>query len=97
MAGRYSPATAHRVTCCHSGPNVQNNRPNSTHPIADPRAVHHENGNSSRDERSSDKVLAEVELRDVHLRIGSKRIINGLNLRIARGESLAIIGTSGTG
>lgn len=39
----------------------------------------------------------EIELRDVYLTLGGKPVISGLNLRIAYGEALAIIGTSGTG
>lgn len=38
-----------------------------------------------------------IELRDLHKRIGQQHILRGLNLAIRDGESLAIIGGSGTG
>lgn len=40
---------------------------------------------------------AKIEVRDLHKSFGSKHVIRGLNLRIAAGESLAVIGGSGTG
>lgn len=43
------------------------------------------------------EVPPDVELSDVHLSLGNKPILQGLNLHIDRGESLALIGTSGTG
>lgn len=44
-----------------------------------------------------DTVPLEVELRDVGLSLGGKKVLEGLNLKIRRGEATAIIGTSGTG
>lgn len=41
--------------------------------------------------------VAEIELRDIHLSFGKKRVLRGLNLSIRKGEATAIIGTSGTG
>eukprot|EP00737_Agarophyton_chilense_P003412 gb/GEZJ01003995.1/.p1 GENE.gb/GEZJ01003995.1/~~gb/GEZJ01003995.1/.p1 ORF type:complete len:305 (-),score=34.87 gb/GEZJ01003995.1/:1080-1994(-) len=41
--------------------------------------------------------LAEIELRNVCLSYQQKRVLNNLNLSVYRGESTAIIGTSGTG
>ncbi|MFZ1468957.1 MAG: ATP-binding cassette domain-containing protein [Paracoccaceae bacterium] len=38
-----------------------------------------------------------IELRDVHKAFGSNRVLQGVNLTIARGESLVVIGGSGTG
>src|SRR6201991_1614448 len=38
-----------------------------------------------------------VELRGVRKRFGSKVVLDGLNLSIAHGESLVVIGGSGTG
>ena len=38
-----------------------------------------------------------IELQDVHKRIGTQQILRGLNLTIRHGESLGIIGGSGTG
>lgn len=36
-------------------------------------------------------------MRDIHLQLGKKQVLRGLNLTINRGESTAIVGTSGTG
>ena len=38
-----------------------------------------------------------IELRDVHKAFGPNRVLNGVNLSISRGESMVIIGGSGTG
>lgn len=38
-----------------------------------------------------------IELRDVHKAFGPKKVLRGVNLNIGRGESLVIIGGSGTG
>lgn len=38
-----------------------------------------------------------ISLTDVHKSFGSKKVLNGINLDIARGESVVIIGGSGTG
>jgi len=38
-----------------------------------------------------------IELRDVHKAFGSKKILKGVNLTIPKGESMVIIGGSGTG
>lgn len=38
-----------------------------------------------------------IELRDVHKRFGTNRVLRGVDLNIARGESMVIIGGSGTG
>lgn len=38
-----------------------------------------------------------VELRDVHKAFGPKKVLQGVNLSVAKGESLVIIGGSGTG
>jgi phospholipid/cholesterol/gamma-HCH transport system ATP-binding protein len=38
-----------------------------------------------------------IEVRDLHKSFGSKHVIRGLNLTISAGESLAVIGGSGTG
>ncbi len=38
-----------------------------------------------------------IELRDVHKAFGSNKVLRGVNLTIARGESMVIIGGSGTG
>ena len=38
-----------------------------------------------------------IELRDVHKAFGSNKVLRGVNLTIPRGESMVIIGGSGTG
>jgi polar amino acid transport system ATP-binding protein len=38
-----------------------------------------------------------VSFRDVHVKIGSVQILNGVSLRVARGEVVCIIGPSGSG
>lgn len=38
-----------------------------------------------------------IELRDIHKTFGPKRVLQGVNLEIAKGESMVIIGGSGTG
>jgi phospholipid/cholesterol/gamma-HCH transport system ATP-binding protein len=38
-----------------------------------------------------------IELRDVHKAFGSNHVLNGVNLTIPKGESMVIIGGSGTG
>jgi len=38
-----------------------------------------------------------IELRDVHKSFGPKKVLRGVNLTIPRGESMVIIGGSGTG
>ncbi len=40
---------------------------------------------------------AKIELRDVHKAFGSKHVLNGVDLTIAEGESVVVIGGSGTG
>ena len=40
---------------------------------------------------------AVIKMEGVHKRFGTKAVLNGLNLSVARGESLVIIGGSGTG
>lgn len=38
-----------------------------------------------------------IELRDIHLSFGSKAVLRGLNLEVAAGETLVMLGRSGTG
>ena len=38
-----------------------------------------------------------IELRDVHKAFGSNQVLNGVNLTVPKGESMVIIGGSGTG
>ncbi len=41
--------------------------------------------------------MAKIEWRDVHKKFGAKVVLDGVNLSVAAGESLVIIGGSGTG
>ncbi len=41
--------------------------------------------------------MSAVEFRDVHFRIGDRTILNGLNLAIEPGETLVLLGRSGSG
>lgn len=41
--------------------------------------------------------FAKIELHDVKKAFGAKQVLNGVNLRIEKGESMVIIGGSGTG
>ena len=38
-----------------------------------------------------------IELRDVHKAFGPKVVLDGIDLSVARGESVVVIGGSGTG
>jgi ABC-type multidrug transport system ATPase subunit len=38
-----------------------------------------------------------IELKDVHKSFGNKKILRGVNIKIRRGETVGIIGGSGTG
>ncbi|MDP2125486.1 MAG: ABC transporter ATP-binding protein [Parvibaculum sp.] len=40
---------------------------------------------------------AKIELRNVHKRFGSKVVLDGINLTVPQGQSLVVIGGSGTG
>ena len=40
---------------------------------------------------------AKISLRDVHKSFGPKKVLQGVNLDFGPGESVAIIGVSGTG
>ena len=45
----------------------------------------------------TDEHAAMVEYADVHKRFGNKVVLNGLNLEVRKGETLALLGRSGTG
>ncbi|ACY15941.1 ABC transporter ATP-binding protein [Haliangium ochraceum] len=45
--------------------------------------------------RSGDSAL--LEIRDLHKRFGDKRVLEGVDLSVRRGEALYLIGTSGVG
>jgi phospholipid/cholesterol/gamma-HCH transport system ATP-binding protein len=40
---------------------------------------------------------AEIEVRDLSKSFGEQKVLNGINLRVAAGETLAVLGRSGTG
>ena len=42
-------------------------------------------------------TTATIEIRDLHKRFGDKQVLQGLDLTVARGEALFLIGTSGVG
>jgi phospholipid/cholesterol/gamma-HCH transport system ATP-binding protein len=42
-------------------------------------------------------VIQMIELRDIHKSFGENHVLRGVNLRVERGESLVIIGGSGSG
>ena len=38
-----------------------------------------------------------IELKDVHKSFGQQKVLNGVNLKVNRGETLSVIGNSGCG
>lgn len=42
-------------------------------------------------------IIPKISIKDVHKAFGSNRVLNGVTLDVAKGESLVIIGGSGTG
>ena len=44
-----------------------------------------------------DKENNKIEVSDLHKAFGRKRVLNGVDLKIKKGESLVVIGGSGTG
>src|SRR5207248_1388374 len=50
--------------------------------------------NAGRRRRVNDLIL---RLQDVHLRRGSRQILGGVTLEVARGELIAVMGPSGSG
>jgi phospholipid/cholesterol/gamma-HCH transport system ATP-binding protein len=47
--------------------------------------------------KTDGKDVPKIRLSNVHKAFGSKQVLNGLNLDIGRGESVVVIGGSGTG
>lgn len=47
--------------------------------------------------QASSMAIPKIALRDVHKSFGPKTVLNGIDLDVGRGESLVIIGGSGTG
>jgi phospholipid/cholesterol/gamma-HCH transport system ATP-binding protein len=54
--------------------------------IATQQTSHEQNGSAS-----------VVAVEDVHKAFGNQKVLNGINLRVGRGETLAVLGRSGTG
>jgi phospholipid/cholesterol/gamma-HCH transport system ATP-binding protein len=46
---------------------------------------------------TSPSATAAVELRDLHKNFGSQQVLRGISLRVNQGETLAVLGRSGTG
>ncbi len=44
-----------------------------------------------------ERVIPAIEFRDVHLSFGEKKILNGINFRVRRGETKLVLGRSGGG
>src|SRR3989442_15879522 len=40
---------------------------------------------------------APIEVNDLHKSFGDQTVLNGMNLRVERGETVAVLGRSGTG
>ena len=49
-----------------------------------------------RDDGQNDNVPA-VAVKDLHKSFGSQKVLDGISLTVNRGETLAILGRSGTG
>src|SRR5579885_3637672 len=45
----------------------------------------------------SDKPASVIDFRDISYRVGSTQVISALNLQVARGETLVLLGRSGSG
>ena len=50
-----------------------------------------------RRETETEGSVAVVAVKDVHKSFGSQKVLNGINLSVKRGETLAVLGRSGTG
>jgi phospholipid/cholesterol/gamma-HCH transport system ATP-binding protein len=50
-----------------------------------------------RDEAEKDRSVPVVAVADLHKSFGSQTVLNGINLAVRRGETLAVLGRSGTG
>jgi phospholipid/cholesterol/gamma-HCH transport system ATP-binding protein len=51
----------------------------------------------NRSESEVDGSAAAVAIEDVHKSFGSQKVLNGISLSVSRGETLAVLGRSGTG
>jgi phospholipid/cholesterol/gamma-HCH transport system ATP-binding protein len=49
------------------------------------------------DQAEKDRSVPVVAVADLHKSFGSQKVLNGINLAVRRGETLAVLGRSGTG
>ncbi len=50
-----------------------------------------------REEAEKDGSAPVVAVEDLHKSFGSQKVLNGISLTVSRGETLAVLGRSGTG
>jgi phospholipid/cholesterol/gamma-HCH transport system ATP-binding protein len=51
----------------------------------------------TQEEAERDGTIPAVSIVDLHKSFGEQKVLNGINLRVGRGETLAVLGRSGTG
>jgi phospholipid/cholesterol/gamma-HCH transport system ATP-binding protein len=52
---------------------------------------------ASRPQAEVNESAAAIEVQDVHKSFGTQKVLNGISLAVQRGETLAVLGRSGTG
>ena len=52
---------------------------------------------TERDESRQDGTVPVILVEDLHKSFGSQKVLNGISLAVSRGETLAVLGRSGTG
>jgi phospholipid/cholesterol/gamma-HCH transport system ATP-binding protein len=52
---------------------------------------------STQEEAERDGTIPAVSIVDLHKSFGEQKVLNGINLHVGRGETLAVLGRSGTG
>src|SRR5580698_3837914 len=52
---------------------------------------------TTREAAEEDGSVPVVSVRDLHKSFGSQKVLNGVSLSVSRGETLAVLGRSGTG
>ena len=50
-----------------------------------------------REESEKDGTAPAIAVEDLHKSFGSQKVLNGISLAVKRGETLAVLGRSGTG
>src|SRR5437899_1393563 len=53
--------------------------------------------NREKENKAKEKDNAPIEIKNLRKSFGEQTVLNGINLRVARGETLAVLGRSGTG